>query len=920
MTRRLLALLSLMILSLTTVAARPAQAPAITYRHYDVRFTLQEDGSFLVRETYVLRFDDTFSEGFAEIPTAYTDNVEILGFYEGETPYVLNGSGPGSYTVSAEAGALYIDWAYSPTTAGEERTFSVEYRVTGGLWVYDDAQILRWRAVPADRSGIPVEASEIVVELPPFINPQDVMALSGGATADVQYDGQRIVYTSGPIPDGTYLQIELTFPPKSFPITAAGWQKVEDARNLDYRVEQMLITFTIEPDGSVVVEERQTVNVLSGVLYGMERTISHRFVDSVEVLGVAEGDLAYQLTTSPCEGCYQVESSPTQPGWVTYNEWTKALEYSYYAIGETRVSWDFPPLREQRTTFTLRYRLRGVLRLTPDAQSLTWQAVLGGREVSIDAVQARVVLPPGVTAAQVKASGGEVTTAPDGALLITHGPLDSQAAWDVSFTLPPNATSATKAAWQQEVERLEIEVQKARQRQAILQIVTVVGSFLLFVGTAGGAFLAWYLWGRDVQVGAIADVLPRPPSDLPPGIVAYLLKEEATVKGALATLFHLGSLGLLTISFKGKDLFLQRTYNGQLTPGTPIQLNEQETVVITPHMATLFNALLPAIPPEGTTLSLIYGQFLAILPRVYEAMAQEADAFFAGRPERVRGTWRSIGALVLLGGLALLCVGISLLGRDMGSLACFPGLAVIVGSVGIFIIARWMPRRTSAGALEAAKWRAFQRFLQDLKRHADLPNAQYMLDRYFAYAVALDVEDVVIRHAAELGARPPLWMQPTIIEVRDNRMYPRRALWRTAEMAGAAGVATALGEGGALPTSKTMPDFSLQSMSDKLISAINNASNGLATVLTDATRTPGAPSTQAELDRILRTASGGGSSSYRSSSSSTSWSSSSSRSSWSSGSSRSSWSSGGSRSSGGFSSSRSSSSSHSGGGGRRGFR
>lgn len=915
MTRRLLALIGLIVLSLTTVAARPVQAPAITYHRYDVHITLADDGNFLVRETYVLRFDDTFSEGFAEIPTAYTENVEILGFYEDDTPYVLNGSGPGSYTITQETEALYLEWSYTPTTAGEERTFSVEYRVRGGLWVYDDAQILRWRAVPADRSGIPVETSEIIVELPPFINPQDVLALSGGAPADVRYDGQRIVYTVGPIPDGTHLQIELTFPPKSFPVTPAGWQRQEDARALDYRVEQMLVTLTIEPDGSVVVEERQTINVLSGVLYGMSRNISHRFVDSVEVLGVAEGDLAFQLTTSPCEGCYQVETSPTQPGWVTYNQWSKKIEYNDYAMGETRVSWDFPPLREQRTTFTLRYRLRGVLRLTPDAQSLTWQAVPGGRDESIDMAQARVVLPPGIAATQVQVKGGEVTSAADGSLLITHGPLSGQEPWDVSLTLPPNATSATKAAWQQEVERLEIEAQKARQRQAILQIITVVGSFLLFVGTAGGAFLAWYLWGRDVQVGAVADVLPRPPSELPPGIVAYLLKEEATVKGALATLFHLGSLGLLTISFKGKDLFLQRTYNGPLTPGTPIQLNEQETVVVTPHMATLFNALLSVIPLEGTTLSLIYGQFLAILPKVYEAMAQEADAFFAERPEKVRGNWRSIGVLVLLGGLALLCVGISLLGRDVGSLACFPGLAVIGGSVGIFIIARWMPRRTSAGALEAAKWRAFQRFLQDLKKHADLPNAQYMLDRYFAYAVALDVEDVVIRHAAELGARPPLWMQPTIIEVRDNRIYPRRALWRTAELAGATGAATVLREASAPSASKTMPDFSLQTMSDQLISAINNASSGLATVLTDATRTPGAPSTQAELDRILRTASGGGSSSYRSSSR-TSWSSASS--------SRRSWSSGSSRSSGGFSSSRSSSrsssSSRSGGGGRRGFR
>ncbi len=913
MPRRLLALLGLVLLSLSAVAARPAQETSIVYQRYDVDIILQEDGRFLVRETYVLRFADTFTQGFVEIPTDYTENIEVLGFYEGETPYTRDGSGAGSYTVTEEVGAIYLDWTYTPTTVGDVRTFSVAYLVSGGLWVYPDAQILRWRAIPADRSGIPIEAGQVTVFLPANINPQDVMALSGGAEAEVRYEGQKVIYTAGPIPDGTHLQVELTLPPNALSIQPPAWQKLEDESALDFRIEAMDVTLTIEPDGSVLVEESQTINVLSGVLYGMDRIISHRFVDAVEVLGVWEGDLAYQPSTTPCEGCYQIQSTPTQPGWASYNAARKEVVYNDWAIGRTVVSWDFPPLREQRTTFTLRYRLRGVLRITPDAQALVLQVISGeGRPVAVGKAQVRVVLPPGVSPAQAQFSGGMVTVAADGTALIQREALLAPgASWEVSITLPPNATSATQATWQKEVEAIELQAQKARQRQAWIQIGTVVASLLLLIGGLGGALLAWYLWGRDVQVGAIADVLPRPPSDLPPGIVAYLLKEEATVKGALATIFHLASLGLLTISFKGKDLFLQRVYNEPLKAGTPIHLSEQETVSVAPHMAALYNALLPHIPAEGTTLSLIYNVFLAALPKVYEEMAREASVFFAGRPDKVRKTWQGIASVILLGGIALMCMGMALLGENAGVVACFPGVAVILGGLGLFITARWMPRRTSAGALEAAKWRAFQRFLQDLKKHGDLPNAQYMLDRYFAYAVALDVEDVVIRQAAELGASRPYWMRPTVIEMRDGMLFPHRALWTAAS---AAGTASAFAEREASAGQAfTPPDFSLQTISDTLIRAITNASDGLSSVLNAAAQTPGAPSTQAELDRILRTASGGGSSSYRSSSR-TSWSSSSSsRSSWSS--SRSSGSSF--RSSG---SSRSSSSSHSGGGGRRGFR
>ncbi len=904
MRQRLISWLGLILLSLSLVAARPAQVPDILYQRYDVSIQVMEDGRFRVRETYVLRFNGTFTQGFAEIPTDYTGSLVVEGFYEGDTPYVRDGSGPGSYTADYEGGSIYVEWTYTPTEPGDVRTFSVEYLVTGGLWVYEDGQILRWRAVPADRSGIPVESSQVVVELPASIPLTDVMALSGGVEASVSTEGQRIVYQAGPIPDGEYLQIEVTLPPAALPVHPPSWQKAEDERNLDFSIERWDVTLTFAADGSVLVEERQRVTVHSGVLYGMERTIAHRFIDAVEVLGVWEGDLAYQQSPSPCEGCYQVESEGTQPGWATYDPWEKAIVYNDYLIGKTRVSWDFPPLREQSSTFTLRYRLKGALRITPDAQTLNWQAVTGsGRTAVIEAAQVQVVLPPGVKPEQVGIEGGTVRRQADGTLLITHaGSLAASTTWDVQITLPPQSTTATKAAWQREVETLELEAQKARRRQAWIQIGVAVSSVLLLIGGLGGALLAWYVWGRDAQVGAIADVLPRPPSDLPPGIVSYLLKEEATVKGALATLFHLATLGLLTITFKDKDLLLQRTLSSPIEPGTPIQVNEQESVTVAPHVATLFNALLPHIPAEGITLSQIYPRFLAVLPRVYEQMGEEASQFFAGRPDKVRRTWQSLATLVVFGGMLVLCFGTTLLGRDAGLLACLPGLAILIGGVGLFITARWMPRRTSAGALEAAKWRAFQRFLQDLKKHGDLPNAQYMLDRYFAYAVALEVEEVLIKQAAAMGAQLPVWTLPTVIEAPQGRLLLRRMRIAPTVIQDRAEATAAR----PAPDLASRPEISLQSISDGLIRAINQASTGLTNVLNDATLTPGAPATQADLNRILRSASGGGSSGYRSTRS------------WSSGSSgRSSWSSGSSR---GFSSSRSSSSSHSGGGGRRGFR
>ena len=49
------------------------------------------------------------------------------------------------------------------------------------------------------------------------------------------------------------------------------------------------------------------------------------------------------------------------------------------------------------------------------------------------------------------------------------------------------------------------------------------------------------------------------------------------------------------------------------------------------------------------------------------------------------------------------------------------------------------PRRKPEGALEAAKWRAFRRYLLNLEDYGTQAEAQEILDRHFAYAVALDV-------------------------------------------------------------------------------------------------------------------------------------------------------------------------------------
>ncbi len=255
----------------------------------------------------------------------------------------------------------------------------------------------------------------------------------------------------------------------------------------------------------------------------------------------------------------------------------------------------------------------------------------------------------------------------------------------------------------------------------------------------------------------VADYLPEPPSDLPPAIVAYLLDEEPTTKGALASLFHLATLGLIQVRLAG-GMALKRTHASALQAGENIQTSTGTTVSVPAHLATLFNALQPVLPAaEETPFYKVETQFQSILPHVYAEMGAEATRFFDELPDTARRRWLVLGQwLVLLGIGAAVVLALWLRG-SLGWVAITPAVALTVLGFALVGISRWMPRRTDLGAEEAQRWVAFRTYLRNLKQYGSLDAAQQVLDRYFAYAVALDVENIVLEQAEALGGRVPAW-------------------------------------------------------------------------------------------------------------------------------------------------------------------
>jgi hypothetical protein len=72
-----------------------------------------------------------------------------------------------------------------------------------------------------------------------------------------------------------------------------------------------------------------------------------------------------------------------------------------------------------------------------------------------------------------------------------------------------------------------------------------------------------------------------------------------------------------------------------------------------------------------------------------------------------------------------------------------------------------MPVKTRTGAEEAAKWRAFKRYLKDIDRYAQLEEATDQFDRYLPYAIAFGVERSWINKFAAVPSTPvPIWYFP----------------------------------------------------------------------------------------------------------------------------------------------------------------
>jgi hypothetical protein len=332
----------------------------------------------------------------------------------------------------------------------------------------------------------------------------------------------------------------------------------------------------------------------------------------------------------------------------------------------------------------------------------------------------------------------------------TLGALAPREGIETRVQFPHGAIAAPPPAWQAAADRADWLAQTVAPIGDFVALLLTIG---VLAGGGGFLFLLWFSNGREPAIRPVALRLTQPPSDLPAPLAGTLADGVASAREAVATLVDLADRGIVHLTDEQNPQLVGSQSDVRVTLNAGLddrRLRGYERVLL----AALFGRS-PSVPAE-VLLSNVKSQFQVAIPiieeRLYAAVAQER--LFAGNPETTRRRWRIAGVGISIAGTGMAVVAEVLLANII-NLAWLPGLALALVGGCLAWLAGSMSRRTAWGALEAAKWRAFGKYLAEESR-AEKPGTA-LPPHYLPYAIAFGLDESFVRHLESVGTPPPTW-------------------------------------------------------------------------------------------------------------------------------------------------------------------
>ena len=510
--------------------------------------------------------------------------------------------------------------------------------------------------------------------------------------------------------------------------------------------DQYDVEIAVNPDGTFRVTETQTIVFVDGSFHVGFATIPTDRTESIYDIQVSEGGQPYRRVSSEVEGGFQ-----------TWQE-----------EDNLNIEWYFPYTSNAQRTFTLAYTVSGGLRYYPDAGQpfgphdiLQWIAIAPDRGAPINHSRVTVRLPDGVDILPDRnlpwgfaadALGGGATTQVDVergiATFTTTRPLQPNESLEVGVTFEHGAIAGRPSSWQADFDKVD-------QTGPMIAFLSLLSAIAILVLGPLGLFLLWYTKGRDPEVGLAAEYLAEPPSAAPPGVVGVLVDERADMKDIIATLIDLARRGAVTM----EEVQTQGLFGIGFSRDFLFRANPQvDANTLRPYERTLLSKV---VGSGEQKLSALKEKFYTSIPtlekQLYDAAVKEG--YFSASPQGVRRRYGALGGVLLF--LAFLgAVVLTPMFIDYSVGILFPVGALGLVGVLTLIVAGVMPAKTRKGAEEAAKWRAFQSYLQDLPRFQKVEEATSLFDQYLPYAIAFGFERRWINLFSQANTPPPIWYRP----------------------------------------------------------------------------------------------------------------------------------------------------------------
>jgi len=528
------------------------------------------------------------------------------------------------------------------------------------------------------------------------------------------------------------------------------------AKSFDF--PQAHVQVVVQSDGSLLVTEKLTY-AFSGSFSGANRDIPLRSGESIDQVSVLENGRAFATG-----GCVEIGCS------------SPAGTYGVTRSGDKeRIVWHFSAADEVRT-FEIRYRMRGVAVAYDDVVDVNLQVWGSQWDASLAQLTATTTGPGDV----VRAWGhpvwvrGDVTIDGNSANLRAVNVSPHQFV-ELRTLYPRSAFTSTagmrvaKGAGLDKIVAEELDDAKAYERDkeridnAIAhpwRTALIVLGLGVLPALAISTFVFWR-FGREIRTGYDREYEQEPPTDTQAALVPTLLRQggEAGSFEFTATIFDLIRRG----HYKADQVTTARSVWGglrhesvadlELSRGTPVELTTWEKSVTDVVDDVLADG------PERLS------NFRGEIEDDRTAMAPRFEGFKAAVSGEVttRGWFRSVGIVPLIAGIVVFA-GIGALLAYIAidgwrsvyprwsdvvlialAFAAFVNAAVLFGASTRRKLWR---RRSRDAALEAERWDAFRRYLQDFPRLQEAPPATLALwERLLVYGIAFGIAERVLQAA-----------------------------------------------------------------------------------------------------------------------------------------------------------------------------